>query len=217
MRILLSLILLALATQQSYGQEPARLLRFPHMQGDKIAFVHGGDIWVCTKGNLKARRLTSYNEGFEVMPRISPNGEWVAFSGEYSGNRQIFVVPWGGGVPKQLTYYPDVGPMPARGGFDNLPYDWTADGTKILVRSNRTSHGQRVGRYFLVDAKGQGMPQPLAIPEGGAASMSPDGKSIAYNIISREWRTWKRYTAGRAQDVYTFRSHQQSSQTDHEI
>lgn len=204
MRIFLSLILLAFATQVTAGQEIARLLRFPHMQGEKIAFVHGGDIWVCTRGNLNARRLTSYDEGFEVMPRISPDGKWVAFSGEYSGTRQIFVVPWQGGVPKQLTYYPDVGPMPARGGYDNLPYDWTHDSSKILVRSNRTSHGQRVGRYFLVDAKGQGLPQPLAIPEGGAASFSPDGKSLTYNIISREWRTWKRYTAGRAQDVYTF-------------
>ncbi|MFT7617059.1 MAG: tricorn protease [Planctomycetota bacterium] len=204
MRFILSFLLLGLSTQFVSGQELARLLRFPHMQGEKVAFVHGGDIWVCTRGKLEARRLTSFDEGFEVMPRISPDGEWVAFSGEYAGSRQIYVVPWKGGVPKQLTFYPDVGPMPARGGYDNLPYDWTADGKKILVRSNRTSHGQRVGRYFLVDASGQGLPEPLAIPEGGAATFSPDGKSLTYNIISREWRTWKRYTAGRSQDVYTF-------------
>ncbi len=204
MRIATTCFFLLLQIQSVLAQETARLLRFPHMQGEKVAFVHGGDIWVCTRSSLTARRLTSYDEGFEVMPRISPDGRWVAFSGEYGGSRQIYVVPWQGGTPKQLTFYPDVGPMPARGGYDNLPYDWSPDGKKILIRSNRTSHGQRVGRYFLVDADGVGLPISLAIPEGGAATFSPDGKHLAYNILSREWRTWKRYNAGRAQDVFTF-------------
>lgn len=183
--------------------DEARLLRFPTIQGDKIAFVCGGDIWTASSSGGTAQRLTSFDAGYELFPRISPDGRWVAFSGEYTGTRQIFVVPYTGGDPRQLTFYPDVGDLPPRGGYDNLAYDWTPDGSHILVRMHRTAYGERIGRYFLVDPNG-GLEQPLEIPEGGAATYSPDGSKLAYNIISREWRTWKRYKAGRAQDVYIY-------------
>ncbi|MEY2982373.1 MAG: hypothetical protein RL562_2600 [Planctomycetota bacterium] len=186
------------------SQEPARLLRYPHVQGDRVVFTKGGDLWTASMQDGLARRLTSFDEGLEVFGRISPDGSQVAFSGEYGGTRQIFVVPIEGGTPRQLTHYPDVGPMPPRGGFDNLVYDWTPDGAHILVKSNRTPYGQRVARYFLVPADGSGLEQPLQIPEGGPATLSPDGSKLAYNIISREWRTWKRYNAGRAQDVHVY-------------
>lgn len=185
-------------------QEGARLLRYPHVQGETVVFTKGGDLWTASMKDGVARRLTSFDEGLEVFGRISPDGTQVAFSGEYGGTRQVFVVPIEGGTPRQLTHYPDVGPMPPRGGFDNLVYDWTPDGTHILVKSNRTPYGQRVARYFLVPADGSGMERPLQIPEGGPATLSPDGSKLAYNIISREWRTWKRYNAGRAQDVHVY-------------
>jgi tricorn protease len=203
---LLSALVLVLFSASLFAQEQdaARLLRFPHVQGERCAFVRGGDIWTVPLAGGTARRLTSFDEGFELFPRISPDGRWVAFSAEYSGSRQIYVVPYEGGVPRQLTWYPDVGPMPPRGGYDNLPLDWTPDGKKILVRMNRTPYGQRVGRYFLVDPFSEGLEQPLEIPEGGNASFSPEGDRVAYNVISREWRTWKRYSAGRAQDVWIY-------------
>jgi tricorn protease len=185
-------------------QEDARLLRYPHVQGETVVFTKGGDLWTASMKDGVARRLTSFDEGLEVFGRISPDGARVAFSGEYGGTRQVFVVPIEGGTPKQLTHYPDVGPMPPRGGFDNLVYDWTPDGAHILVKSNRTPYGQRVAKYFLVAADGSGIEQPLQIPEGGPATLSPDGSKLAYNIISREWRTWKRYNAGRAQDVHVY-------------
>lgn len=204
MRTTLVLLLFALVSVSAAQQEESLLLRFPHVQGDRLVFVHGGDVWRASASGGPARRLTSFDEGLELSPRLSPDGSMVAFSGEYSGSRQIWVVPWEGGVPRQLTWYPDVGPMPPRGGFDNLVYDWTPDGSRILVRSNRTPFGVRVGRYFLVDPVNGGLEEPLPVPEGGAVTFSPDGRSIAYNVISREWRTWKRYRAGRAQDVWTF-------------
>ena len=78
--------------------ESAKLLRYPHMQGDRIAFVHGGDIWTASARGGAAHRVTSFDDGLELFPRISPDGSWIAFSGEYSGNRQIYLVPYTGGA-----------------------------------------------------------------------------------------------------------------------
>lgn len=187
----------------AFATEDARLLRQPHIHENRVVFVYAGDIWVVSAEGGQARKLTSF-EGMELFPKFSPDGRWIAFSGEYSGTRQVYVIPAEGGMPKQLTYYPDVGRMPPRGGWDNITYDWTPDGRKILVRSNRTPYGQRIGKYFLVDAFTESLEQALQIPEGGPCSLSPDGKKLAYSIISREFRTWKRYKAGRAQNIWIY-------------
>ena len=184
--------------------EEARLLRYPSIMGDKVAFVYAGDIWTVSAKGGQARRVTSFPEGLEIFPKISPDGKWIAFSGEYSGTRQVYVVPFEGGVPKRVTYYPDVGMMPPRGGYDYIVWDWTPDGKKLLVRCNRTPYGKRMGKYYLIDPFHEALAQPLQIPEGGPATLSPDGKKIAYDIKSREFRNWKRYRAGRAQDVWIY-------------
>ena len=80
--------------------EEARLLRHPHIMGDKVAFVYAGDIWTVSAIGGSASRVTSMPEGLEVFPRISPDGKWIAFSGEYAGTRQVYVVPFEGGVRK---------------------------------------------------------------------------------------------------------------------
>ncbi len=72
-----------------------------------------------------------------MFPKISPDGKWIAFSAEYSGTRQVYVIPSEGGKPKQLTFYNSVGVMPPRGGFDNVVLDWTSDSKNILIRANR--------------------------------------------------------------------------------
>lgn len=192
----ISTVLVALADE-------TRLLRQPHLNDDQIVFVYAGDLWTVSIDGGNARKLTSF-KGEELFPLFSPDGKWIAFSGEYAGTRQIYVIPSEGGVPRQLTFYPDVGAMPPRGGWDNIPMDWTPDGKKILFRSNRTPYGKRVGKYFLVDPFHEGLETPLQIPEGAFATLSPDGKQLAYSIKSREFRTWKRYRAGRAQDIWIY-------------
>jgi tricorn protease len=178
------------------------LLRFPDINKDLIAFVYAGDIWTVPSNGGNARRLTSH-EGLELFPKISPDGKWIAFSGEYSGSRQVYIMPSDGGVPKQLTYYNDVGELPPRGGFDNIPMDWTPDSRQVLFRANRTPYGDRNGKYFLVSIEG-GLETPLQIPEAGLGTFSPDGKRIAYAPRHREFRTWKRYKGGNAQDIWVY-------------
>jgi tricorn protease len=189
------------AAAQAPTPSEARLLRFPDIHGDFVVFVYAGDVWRAPVQGGPALRLTSH-PGLELFPKISPDGEWIAFSAQYSGSRQVYVMPSHGGEPRQLTFYNDVGPMPPRGGWDDWVLGWTADG-KILVRMNRVPWSERIGRYYLVDPKG-GLETPLALPEGGGASLSPDGTKIAYCPVGREFRTWKRTHGGQAQDVWIY-------------
>ncbi len=201
-RITLGLALVALLPLSAVAADgEARLLRYPSIHEDFVVFVYGGDLWRVPVEGGRAFRLTSH-EGTELTPKISPDGEWVAFSGEYSGSRQVYVMPSDGGTPKQLTFYNDVGSMPPRGGFDYWVQGWCPDG-KILVRMNRTPWGQRPGLYYLVDPAG-GLEERLPIQVGGSASCSPDGTSLAFTYFDREFRTWKRHMGGRNQDIWTF-------------
>jgi tricorn protease len=197
--VLLALLVPAVAAATT---EETRLLRFPDIHEDRIAFVYAGDIWIVDSQGGLARRLTSH-EGLELFPKFSPDGRWVAFSGEYSGTRQVHVIDVNGGTPRQLTYYNDVGPMPPRGGYDYRVLGWTPDGEHVLFRANRLPWGVRMGRPYLVPVDG-GLETPLAIPEGGGGDLSPDGRKMAYTPIDREFRTWKRYRGGRAQDVWIY-------------
>ena len=183
------------------GPPEARLLRFPDIRGDAVAFVYAGDVWRSSAAGGPALRLTAH-PGLELFPKISHDGLWIAFSAEYTGTRQVYVMPAWGGPPRQLTFATDAGPLPPRGGYDNWVLGWTVDGN-VLVRMDRVPWNSRMGRYYLVDPKG-GLETPLEIPEGGGASLSPDGTKLAYCPVDREFRTWKRTKGGRAQDVWLY-------------
>lgn len=180
----------------------ARLLRFPDINNNLIAFVYAGDIWTVDSRGGEARRLTSH-AGMELFPKISPDGKWIAFSGEYSGTRQVYVIPSEGGSPRQLTWYNPVGVMPPRGGWDNVVLDWTPDSRQILIRANRTPFGDRNGKYFLVSLDG-GLEKPLQIVNGGFGVFSPDASKIVFTPVDREFRNWKRYKGGRASDLWIY-------------
>ena len=180
----------------------SRLLRFPDICADAIAFVQAGDLYTVAASGGTALRLTSH-AGQELYPKFSPDCRWIAFSAEYDGTRQVHVIPASGGEPRQLTWYNDIGAQPVRGGTDYRVLDWTPDGANVLVRANRVPTDDRGGRPYLVPVGG-GMETPLAVPETGGGMLSPDGKTYVYTPIAREFRSWKRYRGGRAQDVWTY-------------
>jgi tricorn protease len=208
--LFISLVLTAGSINKSIAADDAGMLRFPDINRDLIAFVYAGDIWTVSAGGGEARRLTSH-EGLELFPKISPDGQWIAFSGEYSGSRQIFVIPSNGGIPRQLTWYNSVGIMPPRGGWDNVVLDWTPDSKNILIRANRTSFGERQGKYFLVNLDG-GLEKPLPVTNGGFGVLSPDGSRIVFTPVDREFRNWKRYKGGRATDLWIYNLKENTSE-----
>jgi tricorn protease len=179
-----------------------KLLRFPDIHGDRVAFSYGGDIWSAPATGGTATRLTAH-PGLELFPRFSPDGKWIAFTGQYDGDEQVYVMPAEGGMPKQLTFYPANGPLPARWGYDNQVYGWSLDGKKVLFRSMRDGFDLTDTRLYLVGLDG-GLPESLPMPVSGAGDLSPDGKKAVYSPLVRDFRTWKRYEGGWAQDLWIF-------------
>lgn len=179
-----------------------KLLRFPDIHGERVVFTYAGDLWLASTGGGLATRLTAH-PGLELFPRFSPDGNEVAFTGQYDGDEQVYVIPSSGGVPKQLTYYPARGPLAPRWGYDNQVYDWTPDGEAVLFRSLRYSTDLSDSRLYLASVNG-GLPIPLPMPESGAGDLSPDGTRVVYSPLFRDFRTWKRYEGGWAQELYIF-------------
>lgn len=164
---------------------PTKLLRFADISKDKVVFAYAGDLWIASREGGAARRLTSH-VGDELYPKFSPDGKWIAFTGEYDGNPDVYVIPSDGGEPKRLTFHPS----------NDIVLGWTPDGKNVLFRSDRYSAPPgRFTKLFLVSPQG-GMPKMLPVPRGDLTSFSPDGTKIAYIATSQEFRTWKRYHGG---------------------
>src|SRR6267142_2092077 len=130
-----------------------KLLRFPDVYGDKVVFTYGGDLWTASTSGGMATRLTSH-PGLEVFAKFSPDGKWIAFTGQYDGDEQVYVIPSTGGVPKQLTFYPARGPLTPRWGYDNQVYGWSKDGTNVFFRSLRDSWTLPIARLYRVSIEG---------------------------------------------------------------
>lgn len=189
------------AAQQGQAEE-ARLLRFPATNGSDIVFSYAGDLYKVSVRGGEAKRLTSH-VGYEMFPHFSPDGKTIAFTGQYDGNTEVYTIPADGGEPLRVTYTAtnqrdDVGD---RMGPNNIVTAWTADGAKIVYR-NRIGSGFS-GKLYTV-AKEGGLSEVIPLPEGGFCSFSPDGKRLAYNRVMREFRTWKYYQGGMADDVWIY-------------
>ncbi len=196
----LALALGLAASVPAAGQ--TKLLRFPDLHGDTVAFVYAGDLWLAPASGGGARRLTAH-PGLELFPKFSPDGKWIAFTGQYDGDEQVYVMPTAGGVPTQLTYYPAVGPLPPRWGYDHQVYGWTPDGKSVLFRAFSDTWDISDSRLYTVPATG-GLAEALPMPTAGAGAYSGDGKRLVYSPLARDFRTWKRYQGGWAQDLYLF-------------
>jgi tricorn protease len=179
-----------------------KLLRFPSVHHDRIVFSYAGDLWTAGTEGGTATRLTSH-PGLELFAKFSPDGHYLAFTAQYGGDEQVYVMPAGGGVPKQLTFYPAPGPLAERWGYDNQVYGWTPDGKAVLFRSARDGYTLTEAKLYTVPMSGGGA-TPLPMPKSGAGSFSPDGTKIVYSPLWRDFRSEKRYEGGLANVLYIF-------------
>jgi tricorn protease len=194
---------LAAVVTASPAPGQTKLLRYPDIHGETVVFTYGGDLWTAPATGGTAIRLTAH-PGQELFAKLSPDGQWIAFTGQYDGDEQVYVIPVTGGEPKQLTWYPAQGPLAPRGGYDNQVYGWTPDGTKVLFRSLRDADGGRVETALYTVSVGGGLPVKLPMPTSGGGDFSPDGRQVVYSPLFRDFRTWKRYQGGWAQDLYIY-------------
>ncbi|MCC9166970.1 S41 family peptidase [Pontibacter harenae] len=172
-----------------------RLLRQPTISNSHIAFVYANDLWVADRKQGSndlgfARRLTS-NEGAETNPHLSPDGKWIAFTGQYDGNTDVYLVPVEGGQPKRLTWHP---------GSDDVT-GWTPDGKSVLFVSARDGYPTANSKFYKVSVD-EGMPEALKIPQAANGEISEDGQYAAYQPISFWDTEWRNYRGGQAQPIW---------------
>ena len=185
------------------AQSEARLLRFPAIYDNQIVFSYAGDLYAVSATGGTARKLTS-NIGYEMFARFSPDGKTIAFTGQYDGNTEVYLIPAEGGVPKRLTFTATLerDDVADRMGPNNIVMGWKND-RQIVFRSKKTQFNEFKGQLLLASIDG-GIPEELPLPRGGFCSFSPDQNKLAYNRIFREFRTWKRYRGGQADDIWIY-------------
>ena len=213
-KTLLCTLLLAAGFAVSARADEGRLLRFPTTNGTDVVFSYAGDLYKAPLSGGRAVRLTSHI-GYEMFARFSPDGRTIAFTGQYDGNTEVYSMPAIGGEPVRLTYTStnsrdDLGD---RMGPNNIVMGWTPDGKEIVYR-NRIGDGFE-GKLWKLPAAG-GMSEALPLPEGGFCSYSPDGKKLAYNRVFREFRTWKYYRGGQADEIWIYDGKSVKAVTDNE-
>ena len=212
------LIILFLIAGYCFSQEEAGLLRFPDVRGDQLVFTKSGDLYTADAEGGIARKLTSH-KGNEIFAKISPNGEYIAFTGQYDGNTEVYVMPAEGGKPKRLTYTATLSrdALTDRMGPNNIVMGWTPDSKHIIYRSRRYSFNSFKGQLFKVSVEG-GLSQEIPLKEAGFNSYAPNGEKLAFNEIFREFRTWKYYRGGMTGDIkiYNFNTESIQKITSHE-
>ena len=179
-----------------------RLLRFPTTNGAQIVFTYAGQLYTVDKAGGTARPLTS-GPGYSSFPRFSPDGTQIAFTGQYDGNTEVYTIPADGGVPKRLTTTATLGrdDISDRMGPNNIVLGWENTKPLVVFRTRMRSFNSFIGQLFTVGADAD-LPQQLPVPRGGFVSFSPDDSKMAYNRVFREFRTWKRYRGGQADDIW---------------
>lgn len=187
---LFAALVFAAAVSSSALAAPEGFFRNPTVSKTDIVFEYANDLWTVSRNGGAATRLTS-GIGREFNPHFSPDGKLIAFSGEYDGNIDVYVMPAAGGVPRRLTYHPG----------DDVVVGWTPDSSKIVFSSNRDAHSDS-GRLYTVGANGGGLPEALPLDRAERASYSADGTHIAY-LPDFQWQpAWKRYRGGQTLKIW---------------
>lgn len=187
-KIALVITFLTVWAISGFAQDSPLLLQRPTLSKTHIAFNFAGDLWIVERGGGEAKQLTT-GVGVESDPMFSPDGSQIAFTGQYDGNTDVFVVAATGGVPKRLTFHP--------GGDQAV--GWTNDGKHVLFSSARNSY-QGFPRLFTIGTDGGGLPEELPLPMAERGSYSPDGSYLAYEPLIQWQPEWKHYKGGQ-QDV----------------
>ena len=187
---------LAIAVFLALGPRPAaaegtKMLRSPTVSATQIAFAYAQNIWVVDRAGGEARRLTSF-QGQASNPHFSPDGKWIAFSGEYAGNLDVYAVPAAGGEPKRLTWHP---------GADDVQ-GWTPDGKEIVFASGRATQAPVAApRFWTVPVAG-GPEEPMALPRAYQGRVAPDGEHVAYRM-NNSWDEERRnYRGGQNRPIW---------------
>jgi len=180
----------AFALVRANGDE-TRLLRSPTVSATQIAFAYANNVWVVERAGGSARRLTSF-QGQTTSPHFSPDGKWIAFTGEYAGNADAYVVSSEGGEPRRLTWHP---------GADTVQ-GWTPDGKSVLFASGRASAAPSAApRFWTVPLEG-GVEQPMTLPRAYQGKISSDGSHIAYRM-NNSWDEERRnYRGGQNRPIW---------------
>ncbi|NER13053.1 protease [Leptobacterium flavescens] len=181
--------LVAVLCFSNAAAQGTQLLRQPTLSSDHIVFVYANDLWKVSRNGGNAIRLTS-NEGLESSPHFSSDGKWIAFSAQYDGNTDVYIIPSEGGSPKRLTWHP--------GG--DIVQGWTPQGD-IMFRSGRKSRPTQTAKFYTVSPKG-GLPVEIDIPRAAFGEISPDGKHIAYVPITFWDPEWRNYRGGQAMPIW---------------
>ncbi len=186
------IFLLAVSPSSAVNVKDTLLLSQPAVSQNHIAFLYAGDLWVANLDGRNVRRLTS-DEGIESHPAFSPDGQLIAFSAQYEGNTDVYLVPVEGGVPKRLTWHP---------GAD-IVRCFTSDGQSVLFISSRYVANRSSTQLFSVSIQG-GFPQPLPLPCVYKASFSPDAQHLAYTPLREAFLQWKNYRGGTVSTIWIY-------------
>ena len=171
-----------------FGQG-TQLLRQPTLSKDHVVFVYANDLWKADRSGGTAIRLTTH-EGYESLPHFSPDEQWIAFTADYDGNTDVYVIPAEGGTPQRLTWHPD-------GDFVT---GWTPDG-QVLFRSGREGRPTQTNKLYTVSRKG-GLPLALEIPRAAYGEISANGQYLAYVPITSWDPEWRNYRGGQAMPIW---------------
>jgi tricorn protease len=203
MKKLITFILFMGLSGLLFSQEEACLMRFPAIYDNLVVFSYAGDLYTVASTGGVARKLTN-DVGYEMFTRFSPDGKSIAFTGQYDGNTEVYLMPAQGGIPKRLTYTATLGrdDISDRMGPNNIVLTWK-NNEQVVYRSRKKTFNDFIGQLFIANVNG-GLSEELPLPAGGFCSYSPDGKKLAYNRVFREFRTWKYYRGGMADDIWIY-------------